>query len=115
VVIGLLHGFVTVNFSVVGSLLQRPTPKLEDQGLHYVWPLPFDLLAWEFTLPPAQLPSSLGRANILSTIRRSPRGRQFLLSFLILYPMLYSIHLSCKSYISEKELHGVTTRREFSS
>jgi hypothetical protein len=43
----LLHrfseGFVTINFSEVGSLAPRPTPYLEDQVLHFVWPLPFDL------------------------------------------------------------------------
>lgn len=33
-------GFVTVDFSDVESLARRPTPKLEDQGLHFVLPLP---------------------------------------------------------------------------
>jgi hypothetical protein len=41
--LGLFHGFVTVDFSGVGSLAPRPTPNLEDQGLHFVWPIPFDL------------------------------------------------------------------------
>jgi hypothetical protein len=48
--------FVTVNFSGVGSLAPRQTLNLEDQGLHFVWPLPFDLWPYqELTLPPAQL------------------------------------------------------------
>jgi hypothetical protein len=41
--LGLLRGFVTVDFSGVGLLAPRPTPNLEDQGLHFVWSLPFDL------------------------------------------------------------------------
>lgn len=40
---GLLHGFVTVEFSGMASLAPRRTPSLEDQELHTVWPLPFDL------------------------------------------------------------------------
>jgi hypothetical protein len=39
--LGLLCGFVTVNFSGVGSLALCPTHNLEDQGLHFLWPLPF--------------------------------------------------------------------------
>jgi hypothetical protein len=39
----LLNDFVTVNFSGVGSEVPRPTTNPEDQGLHFVWPLPFDL------------------------------------------------------------------------
>jgi hypothetical protein len=35
---GLLHGFVTANFSVVGSLAPRPISNPEDQGPHFVWP-----------------------------------------------------------------------------
>jgi hypothetical protein len=27
----------------VGLLARRSTPNLEDQGLHFIWPLPFDL------------------------------------------------------------------------
>jgi hypothetical protein len=41
--LGLLHGFVTVNFSGMWSLAPRPTLNLEDQELHFVWPLPFHL------------------------------------------------------------------------
>jgi hypothetical protein len=41
--LGFLHGFVTANFSVVGSLAPHPTPNLKDQGLHFFWPLHFDL------------------------------------------------------------------------
>jgi hypothetical protein len=41
--LGLLDGFVTVNFSGVGSVDPRSTPNLEDQGLHFVCALPFDL------------------------------------------------------------------------
>jgi hypothetical protein len=37
--LSLLHEFVTVNFSEVVSL----APKLEDQGLYFDWPLPFEL------------------------------------------------------------------------
>jgi hypothetical protein len=36
-------GFVTVDISGVGLTAPRPAPNLEDQGLHFVWPLPFDL------------------------------------------------------------------------
>jgi hypothetical protein len=48
--LGLLHdplpplgprGFVTVDF-VRGGVVS-PTPNLEDQGLHFVWPLPYDM------------------------------------------------------------------------
>jgi hypothetical protein len=39
--LSLLHAFVTVNSSEVVSL--APTPKLEDQGLYFDWPLPFEL------------------------------------------------------------------------
>jgi hypothetical protein len=35
----LLHGFVTEDFSRVGLLAPHPTRNLEDQGLHFVWPL----------------------------------------------------------------------------
>jgi hypothetical protein len=38
-----------------GVLAPCPTPNLEDQGLHFVWPLPFDLLA----LPGAYAPASI--------------------------------------------------------
>jgi hypothetical protein len=37
------EGFVTVNFSGMGSLATRPTPNQEDQRLHVVWPLPNDM------------------------------------------------------------------------
>jgi hypothetical protein len=36
-------GFVTVNFTRMVSLAPRPTSSLDNQGLHFVWPLPFDL------------------------------------------------------------------------
>jgi hypothetical protein len=35
--------FVTIHFSKVEVLAPWSTPNLEDQGLHFVWPLPFDL------------------------------------------------------------------------
>jgi hypothetical protein len=41
--LGLLHGFVTVNFSGVGSLVLRSTSNLEGQGRQFVWPLLFYL------------------------------------------------------------------------
>jgi hypothetical protein len=41
--LGLLRGFVTVNVSGVGLFAPRSTPNQEDQGLHFLWPLPFDL------------------------------------------------------------------------
>lgn len=41
--LGLIRGFVTVNCSGVGSLVPPPNPNLKDQGLPFVWPLPFDL------------------------------------------------------------------------
>jgi hypothetical protein len=40
---GFSGGFATLTFSGVGSLVPRPTPNLEDQGLHFVWPLSTDL------------------------------------------------------------------------
>jgi hypothetical protein len=40
--LGLLRVFIIVFFRG-GSLAPRPTPNLEDQGLHFVWPLPFGL------------------------------------------------------------------------
>jgi hypothetical protein len=51
--LSLIHCFVTVDFLGVESLAPRPNPNLEDKGLHYVWPLPFDLSAKELSLPPA--------------------------------------------------------------
>jgi hypothetical protein len=36
-------GFVTVDFSRMRLLARYPTPNLEGQGLHFVWPLPFYL------------------------------------------------------------------------
>jgi hypothetical protein len=42
VCLGLLHGFVTVNFLGVWSLAPNSTHDLEDEGLHFIWPLPFD-------------------------------------------------------------------------
>jgi hypothetical protein len=39
----LLLGFVTIYFSGMASLAPRPTPNLEDQELHFVRLLPFDL------------------------------------------------------------------------
>jgi hypothetical protein len=39
----LLRSFVTANFSGVGSLATRPTPNMEHKGLHFVWPIPYDL------------------------------------------------------------------------
>jgi hypothetical protein len=41
--LGFIRGFVTVDFFEGGSLAPRPNPNLEDKGLHFVWPLPFDL------------------------------------------------------------------------
>jgi hypothetical protein len=35
--IGLLHGFVTVNFSMAGSLAPHPILNLEDHVLQFVW------------------------------------------------------------------------------
>jgi hypothetical protein len=35
-------GFVTVDYSGVGLLAPRLNLSLEDQGLHFVWPAPFD-------------------------------------------------------------------------
>jgi hypothetical protein len=32
--LGFLHGFVTVNFSGVGSLATLPPPNLENEALH---------------------------------------------------------------------------------
>jgi hypothetical protein len=54
----LLYGFVTVNFSGMESLGLNQTPNLEDQELHFAWPLPFDpsgmgLPYREIALPPA--------------------------------------------------------------
>jgi hypothetical protein len=43
VCLSLLHSFVTVNISGVGSLTPRPVPNLVDQELHFIWPLPSDL------------------------------------------------------------------------
>jgi hypothetical protein len=56
----LIHGegFVTINFSRVRSLAPCPIPNLEDQGLHFVWPLPFNCLAW-VALPGAYSPASI--------------------------------------------------------
>jgi hypothetical protein len=52
-----LHGSVKQNFSWMESLTSRPIPNMEDPGLPFVWPLPFDLSGMgdyqEFTLPPA--------------------------------------------------------------
>jgi hypothetical protein len=36
-------GFATIDFSGVGLLVSRPTHNPWDQGLHFIWPLPFDL------------------------------------------------------------------------
>jgi hypothetical protein len=41
--LGLLHGFVTVNFLGGGILSPTPNSKLLRPGLHFVWPLSFDL------------------------------------------------------------------------
>jgi hypothetical protein len=41
--LGLLYDFETVNLSGVGLLAPLPTPNLEDQGLHFIWSLPFEL------------------------------------------------------------------------
>jgi hypothetical protein len=41
--LGVLRGSVTVHFSGVGSLASLATPNLDDQELHFVWPLTFDL------------------------------------------------------------------------
>jgi hypothetical protein len=41
--LGLLRVFITVNISGVGSLAPRITPNLEEQRLHFVLFLPFDL------------------------------------------------------------------------
>jgi hypothetical protein len=35
--------FMTADFSRVGSLALRPPPCLEELGLQFIWPLPFDL------------------------------------------------------------------------
>jgi hypothetical protein len=49
--------FVTVDFSGVALLAPRPTSNVGDQGLCFVWPVPFDLSDTgvpyqELTLPP---------------------------------------------------------------
>jgi hypothetical protein len=41
--LGPLHRFLTLYFPEMGLLAPCPTQNLEDQGLHSVWPLPFDL------------------------------------------------------------------------
>jgi hypothetical protein len=41
--LGLLHGFITVNFLWLGSLAPNQNSNLKDHGLHFVWPLPYDL------------------------------------------------------------------------
>jgi hypothetical protein len=41
--LGLLNSFVTVNISRVEVVPPHPTPNLENQRLHFIWPLPFDL------------------------------------------------------------------------
>jgi hypothetical protein len=41
--LGILHGFITLNFSGLGTVAARPTPNLDDQRLHFIWPLHFDL------------------------------------------------------------------------
>jgi hypothetical protein len=56
--LGLLHGFVTVNFSEVGSLAQRPIPNLEDQKDTSSGPYPLTSLA-EVALPGAYAPASI--------------------------------------------------------
>jgi hypothetical protein len=50
--------FVTVHFFFRdGVVAPRPTTNMEHQGLHFVWPLSFDLSGMghyqELTLPPA--------------------------------------------------------------
>jgi hypothetical protein len=58
--LGLLCGFGTENFSRVKSLAACPTPNLEDQGLHFIWPLPFVLfdLSGMVSVPGAYDPAS---------------------------------------------------------
>jgi hypothetical protein len=56
--LGLLHAFVTVNCLGVWSLAPRSTPNLEDQGLHFVWLLPFDLSGMS-GLPAVYAPTSI--------------------------------------------------------
>jgi hypothetical protein len=56
--LGLLCGLGTVNFSRVGSLVARPTLNLEDQELHFIWLLPFDLSGM-VSLPGAYAPASI--------------------------------------------------------
>jgi hypothetical protein len=61
----LRHGFKAVNVSVVGSLAPRATPSLEDQRLHFAWPLTFELSLAPLTLPAAYAPASKAlRANV---------------------------------------------------
>lgn len=56
--LGLIRGFVTVNSSGVGLLVPPPKPNLEDQGLPFFWPLPFDLSSIG-GLPGAYAPTSI--------------------------------------------------------
>jgi hypothetical protein len=60
--VGLLHrfpgGFVIADFSSVGFLASYPTPTLVDQGLLFVWPVPFDLSGMR-GLPGAYAPASI--------------------------------------------------------
>jgi hypothetical protein len=77
--LGLLHGFLTVNFYGVRSLAPRPNPSLVDQGLSFVWPLTFDLCDMDlFTRSlRSRQHSSLGHWGAWTTSPRqggSPRG-----------------------------------------
>jgi hypothetical protein len=60
-VFGLLHSFVTVIF------FRNPTPNLEDQGLHFIWPYSLTYLAW-VALPGAYASAGIRAAIALTKI-----------------------------------------------
>jgi hypothetical protein len=67
--LGLFHGFLTVDFSRVGSLTPRPTTNLKDQGLYFIQCLPLSMLLFDLGGTARGLRSrqhsSLGQENTL--------------------------------------------------
>jgi hypothetical protein len=81
-------GFVTVNSSGMGSLSPRPTPNMEDQRLHFVFSLPFDLSGMGGTIRSLRSrqhssPGHWGAQTSSSRQGGSPRGEYYLFILLV--------------------------------
>jgi hypothetical protein len=99
-------GFVTVIISGVMSLAPHPTRNLEDQALHFVWHLPFELSGKGGTTRSlhSSQHSSPGQWDAQTSSPRkhsSPRGGD---AYLLFLKFEYGRNRNRLAYIPQKEM-----------